>query len=576
MNKKDYQSRKGTLKSQRNASKRKINHRKVQNRYELEQSAESVGTSTKKIKLSENNYNIDYDCTFTYRILSFFTVFSTLSEILVCKTCKKAIKFTETNRQGLGFKLVISCEDCDPVYIDSCPRIMNKAYEINRRMILTMRLLGVGINGIKKFCAFMDLPHPVFQKSYDEIVKHIREAVESVCTFSMRNAAQEEKKICAEKEQRGITVSGDGSWRRRGFSSLYGIVSLIAWFTGKVIDVVVKSKYCRACQHWKKKEDTAEYAEWKESHMEECEVTHEGSAGKMEVDAATEMFSRSINKNDVEYTNYIGDGDCKTFKGIVEKHPSVKKKECIDHVQKRMGSRLRNLVKKTKGLSGRGKLTGKLIDELTIYYGLAIRRHSNSLNDMKEAIWATLYHKISTDEKPQHQFCPEGARSWCSWQLEKAVGDLNNYKHKPAMSEEIFNAVKPIYEQLSSDDLLTRCLGGYTQNSNESFNALVWSMAPKSISSGKTVLDIAVDLAVIVFNDGLFSVMQVMKQLGITIGQNCYNFCLEADATRIKQSERSLTDEAKEARRSSTSSRKDEEHENLNLEGQLYGAGIAD
>lgn len=103
------------------------------------------------------------------------------------------------------------------------------------------------------------------------------------------------------------------------------------------------------------------------------------------------------------------------------------------------------------------------------------------------------------------------------------------------------------YEELSSDDLLTRCLGEYTQNSNKNFNALVWSMAPKSISSGKTVLDIAVYLAVIVLNDALFSVMQVMKQLSITIGQNCYNFCLKADATRIKQSERSLTDEVKEA-----------------------------
>lgn len=144
------------------------------------------------------------------------------------------------------------------------------------------------------------------------------------------------------------------------------------------------------------------------------------------------------------------------------------------------------------------------------------------------------------------------------------------------MPNEVYQAIKPVYEELSSDELLTRCLGGFTQNSNESFNALVWSMAPKTVSSGKTVLDIAVDLAVIYFNDRFTGIMQVMKQLGIIIGLNCYNFCCEADATRITQSERSLSEEAKEARRASISSRKDEEQENVQSEGQLYSAGIAD
>ncbi|EFN73762.1 hypothetical protein EAG_00480, partial [Camponotus floridanus] len=186
-----------------------------------------------------------------------------------------------------------------------------------------------------------------------------------------------------------------------------------------------------------------------------CEANHEGSAGKMEVDAATEMFARADEKNGVSYINYVGDGDCKTFKAIVEQNPNVKKKECIDHVQKRMGTRLRKLVSNTKGLSGRGKLTGKLIDELSIYYGLAIRRHCNSIEDMKKAIWATLYHKISTDEKPQHHFCPEGPKSWCAWQLQKAiVGNTNEFKHNPAMSDEVFKAIKPVYEELSRDDLL--------------------------------------------------------------------------------------------------------------------------
>jgi len=240
-----------------------------------------------------------------------------------------------------------------------------------------------------------------------------------------------------------------------------------------------------------------------------------------------------------------------------------------------MGSRLRNLKKKTKGLGGKGKLTGALIDQLIIYYGLAIRRNPDSVEKMREEIYATLVHKLSTDENPMHEKCPGGESSWCSWQRAQATGDTS-YKHKPALSQEVYEAILPVYEELSRDDLLTRCLGGFTQNNNESFNATVWSMAPKSVSSGKRVLDIAIYIAVGIYNDGLSSIMRLMQRLGMKIGPNCYNFCVEADKRRIKFAERSLTNAAKKARLSIKSQRKEEEETSINLEGQMYGAGIAD
>ncbi|XP_029168072.1 uncharacterized protein LOC114938336 [Nylanderia fulva] len=299
----------------------------------------------------------------------------------------------------------------------------------------------------------------------------------------------------------------------------------------------------------------------------------------MEVDAVIEMFQRSNSLHNLKYANYVGDGDSKTFKGIMDSEPyadfTVMKKECIDHVQKRMGTRLRNLKKNTKGLGGKGKLTGKLIDELSIYYGLAIRRNHDSVEKMRNEIYATLFHKISTDEKPQHEKCPSGENSWCSWQKAQAIGNVD-YKHKPPLSTSVFEAILPIYKELSNDDLLTRCIGGYTQNSNESFNSTVWSMAPKSTSSGKHVLDTAIYIAVGIYNDGLSSVMRLMQNLGMKIGTNCYNFCVETDERRIKYSERSLTNAAKEARLLLKSSRKEEEEASINLDGQMYGAGIAD
>lgn len=73
----------------------------------------------------------------------------------------------------------------------------------------------------------------------------------------------------------------------------------------------------------------------------------------------------------------------------------------------------------------------------------------------------------------------------------------------------------------------------------------------------------------------MLPIMQIMQILGIQIEPNCYNFYMEADARRVSRAGKSLSEAAKRARQAVKSSRKEEEQENLNLEGQLYGAGIA-
>ncbi|GFU21050.1 uncharacterized protein TNCV_4895271 [Trichonephila clavipes] len=135
---------------------------------------------------------------------------------------------------------------------------------------------------------------------------------------------------------------------------------------------------------------------------------------------------------------YLGDGDSKAFTSIVENkvygdHCSVEKLECIGHVMKRMGTRLRRLKTKMRGqklsdgkpLCGRNRLTEAEIDRLQAYYGLAIRRNLSSVKDMQQAIWAIFLHKLSTDEKPQHGFCQD---TWCKFKKRIAWGDLSSQK----------------------------------------------------------------------------------------------------------------------------------------------------
>jgi len=100
-----------------------------------------------------------------------------------------------------------------------------------------------------------------------------------------------------------------------------------------------------------------------------------------------------------------------------------------------MDSRLREVKRKTKGIGGKGKgkLTDELIKDLTLYYGLAIRRHPDLAEEMKKAVWATFLHKCSKDDKLMHEYCPRGENSWCKWRVAEAKGQLNDFHHEPAL-----------------------------------------------------------------------------------------------------------------------------------------------
>lgn len=122
---------------------------KPPNRHEFERKTASTSASAKKLKSSHAEVSVN--AMHGYRIINFLAMFSSLSEIVKCKTCNGNVTFSESSIRGLGFKLVINCHNYEPRYINSCPLIQN-AYEINRRIVFAMTLFGIGYEGIRKFC----------------------------------------------------------------------------------------------------------------------------------------------------------------------------------------------------------------------------------------------------------------------------------------------------------------------------------------------------------------------------------------------------------------------------------------
>lgn len=67
---------------------------------------------------------------------------------------------------------------------------------------------------------------------------------------------------------------------------------------------------------------------------------HEGSAKTMKTVGALRIFKRSVKTRGLKYTKYYGDGDSSGFDVVMNTYGpnSVKKYECIGHIQKRVGA----------------------------------------------------------------------------------------------------------------------------------------------------------------------------------------------------------------------------------------------
>lgn len=268
----------------------------------------------------------------------------------------------------------------------------------------------------------------------------------------------------------------------------------------------------------------------------------------METAGAKKIFGRSLLERGVRYVRYLGDGDSKAYQAVADEKPyeniEVTKLECIGHIQKRMGTRLRRLCKDKKGnkledgkgIRGKGRLTDSVIDELQSYYGKAIRDNVNNLEAMHKAVWAIYFHRSSTNSKPNHGLCPMGEKSWCKYN--RSEESRASYKHKNSLPEAIIKAIKPVFQDLSNKTLLRKCLHGRTQNPNESLNNVIWTRLPKRIFVGRSTLEMGVYDAVITFNDGAVGRLKVLQNLQMTCSANTTKGLRYIDNIRIKESEK--------------------------------------
>ncbi|GFV33737.1 uncharacterized protein TNCV_4568521 [Trichonephila clavipes] len=187
-----------------------------------------------------------------------------------------------------------------------------------------MRCIGQGLESLKTFCAVMSLPNPVEHKSHDVINNKLSCVMKEVAEESMKMAAVKEYSSSPDNL---LTVSGDGTWKTRGHSSLIGVCTVIGAETG---------------------------------------------------DGDTKTFN-ALSENKPYGDDYlIQKIECV---GYVQKRMGTRLRKLILVYSKKK-------LSDGKTIGGKGRLTDSLIDKLAHYYGNAIRCNSTSVKEMRKAIWA--------------------------------------------------------------------------------------------------------------------------------------------------------------------------------------------
>ena len=157
-----------------------------------------------------------------------------------CPECSSSILVANDlkAKKGFAYLLRINCSQCSwehSTYTSSkildTDRAGPKTFEVNTRMVLAFREIGKGRTALETFSQCLNMPNCITQRPYDSIKKSLLRSFTEVCQASQAKAAQETKKEIGSfgiDDVVDCNVSVDGTWQKRGYSSLNGVVTLMS------------------------------------------------------------------------------------------------------------------------------------------------------------------------------------------------------------------------------------------------------------------------------------------------------------------------------------------------------------
>lgn len=223
-------------------------------------------------------------------IISLAILQNVITSSLVCSKCYRKIKLIEdrNHHQGLGTKLVLICtgEKCNMnSQFFTTPKFKaTKSFKINLLFNIGMRAIGRGRCAALKLLSIMQLGYPVSKATWSQYTRILLEKCATIAEKNMTQAAKEVFDIKQKGDEKIVSagVSLDCSWKSRGWHSREGVVAAISSDSGKILDCVHKTSYCRECTHMQEQRDeeaisVLQYMEWYLQHEPSCFLNHTGS-----------------------------------------------------------------------------------------------------------------------------------------------------------------------------------------------------------------------------------------------------------------------------------------------------------
>lgn len=170
-----------------------------------------------------------------------------VSEVCHC-LCGEKLTLEISKRSGLATTLNFVCKGlkCGKVTPwHTSKKIGKNSFTTNRQFVYALSCIGKGRTAGEQFCGLMNMNPPSTQKSWDKHFTAVLNASEVVSKESMEAAAKE---LQADGKVTDVAVTCDGTWQKRGHSSLHGVVTVLSSKSGKVLDYEALSRYCHSCR----------------------------------------------------------------------------------------------------------------------------------------------------------------------------------------------------------------------------------------------------------------------------------------------------------------------------------------
>ena len=184
------------------------------------------------------------------RLIDLESLLASVSRRASCNVCGSSLTVREDLklRKGICTRLSLSCTNSlyagsDDAFCD--PSKHSKVF--NSRFLLAGRMCGRGHAGLEAISVFLGLPPPLTYRGFSKYNSSLNLIVQQSSIDSQLVVSAQLFVARHQAKDTDVTVTCGGTWSKR-FTATYGVVIVLSWDSGQVLDALVLSKRCNVCK----------------------------------------------------------------------------------------------------------------------------------------------------------------------------------------------------------------------------------------------------------------------------------------------------------------------------------------